>query len=318
VATPGGAQQPAAPLVTHVQAPVAQVAPANPVPTNEELAPKQPPVTVVQVGPANAGSNTAGAGASGAGDHGASSAKAQAGSARPPEQVAVANGNSSNDSNETAGPRDVQVGPSGGATAGGNSTLEHVARTFNEEIVPAGSGSNSHQQLGGNGNEKPGTVTSNTPPVKGKTYVAESGDSVSRMAAKFLGGNTTVNRNAIIKANPSLQGDPNKVIVGRKYISPTAEEAKAAVVASDATKEKPPAEKPPVVVVADKSATPTSSPEYTYTVKAGDNLTKIAVEQLGTAAAVPSIMELNKITDANKIFANMKLRLPAKPIASAQ
>src|SRR4051812_2056529 len=49
VVAPGGAQT--QPPATQVQAPV-HIAPTNPVPTNEELTPRQPPVTVVQVGPA--------------------------------------------------------------------------------------------------------------------------------------------------------------------------------------------------------------------------------------------------------------------------
>src|SRR5204862_104563 len=52
----------------------------------------------------------------------------------------------------------------------------------------------------------------------------------------------------------------------------------------------------PVATASDKQP-PTSAsatPQYFYTVKSGDSLTKIAVMQLGSADAVPAIMDLNK------------------------
>jgi nucleoid-associated protein YgaU len=68
-------------------------------------------------------------------------------------------------------------------------------------------------------------------------------------------------------------------------------------------------------------AAPTgTSPEYFYTVKSGDSLTKISVMQLGTPGAVEAIKDLNKdlLKGGETIRPNMKLRLPAKPLASAQ
>src|SRR5450432_2837372 len=44
-----------------------------------------------------------------------------------------------------------------------------------------------------------------------REYTAKSGDSVSKMAAKFYGSNTKANRDAIIRANPTLQQNANKV-----------------------------------------------------------------------------------------------------------
>jgi len=57
-----------------------------------------------------------------------------------------------------------------------------------------------------------------------------------------------------------------------------------------------------------------------YTVKAGDSLTKIAVEQCGTAGAVNAIIDLNKdaLKGGTTIHPNMKLRLPSKPVATAE
>ncbi len=53
-----------------------------------------------------------------------------------------------------------------------------------------------------------------------RAYTARVGDSVSKLAADQMGGDTKANRNAIIHANPSLRQDPNKVIAGQMYLIP--------------------------------------------------------------------------------------------------
>jgi len=56
-----------------------------------------------------------------------------------------------------------------------------------------------------------------------------------------------------------------------------------------------------------------------YTVKENDSLWKIAAEYLGRPGAVDEIKELNKdiLKGSDTLRPNMKLRLPAKPLASA-
>ena len=59
--------------------------------------------------------------------------------------------------------------------------------------------------------------------------------------------------------------------------------------------------------------TPATAPTpKTYTVKAGDTLSKIAKEHLGSASAYPKIFEANRdqLTDPDKIFPGQVLRLP--------
>ena len=64
---------------------------------------------------------------------------------------------------------------------------------------------------------------------------------------------------------------------------------------------------------------PAQSPTHWYTVKENDSLWKIAQEQLGDGNAVAAIKELNKdvLKGGDAIRPNMRLRMPAKPVASA-
>jgi len=65
------------------------------------------------------------------------------------------------------------------------------------------------------------------------------------------------------------------------------------------------------------STSAASTSEGTYTVKAGDTLSKIAKEQLGNANAYMEIFNANKdqLTDPNKIMPGQTLKIPraAKP-----
>jgi nucleoid-associated protein YgaU len=69
-------------------------------------------------------------------------------------------------------------------------------------------------------------------------------------------------------------------------------------------------------IVADIQVTggpaPAAAAAKTYTVKAGDTLSKIAKEHLGSAGAYMKIFELNKdqLTDPDKIKSGQVLRLP--------
>ncbi len=273
IAVPGGASTP----IAQVHVPQ-QVAPDAPVVTREEMMHKPPQVTVVQVGPANSGQPVT-----------APRQTQQAANSPAPEQPIA--GNTAIDSNAPPEPRR--------ADASKQSSLEQVANEMQEPVVPV--------------DQKPAAQPPQLAATGQKQYQAQPGDTVSRMAARFLGANTKTNRDLIINANASLKDDPDKVIVGKSYIIPTATNT---TVAHSVPKL---ADK--VVVVDDPraSARPAApaSAEHIYVVKPGDTLTKIAVEQLGTADAVSAIVELNKLPDANHIRVNMKLRLPAKPISVA-
>lgn len=146
-----------------------------------------------------------------------------------------------------------------------------------------------------------------------KEYKAGEGDTVSRMASKFLGANTPANRDLIVKANPSLTKNPDIVVSGRTYRIPITQPAQTAVTSATNSTEPTKAEiaKAPIVSV---------TTESTYTVKSGDSLWKIANTELGNPGAVEAIKDLNSDTlkGGETVTIGMKLKLPAKPIASAQ
>ena len=116
------------------------------------------------------------------------------------------------------------------------------------------------------------------------------------------------------------------MIVGRSYIIPPAPQAAAA--AAPAATAAPaaiqvssiPTPMPPPAANATEVPVAPSAPEHFYIVKAGDTLTGIAVAQLGSAGGVPALMDLNKdiLKGKDTIRPSMKLRLPAKPLASAE
>jgi nucleoid-associated protein YgaU len=140
-------------------------------------------------------------------------------------------------------------------------------------------------------------------PSTTKEYTAAPGDTLSRIARKFMGKDTPANRDAIVKANPSIQKDRNRIIAGHKYMIPLNETASAR---DDTSLVRGPATRP-------------SGTDIVYTTKQGDSLWKIATEQVGSGAAVAQIRELNRdvLKNGDKINPGIKLKLPAKQVASA-
>jgi LysM repeat protein len=198
-----------------------------------------------------------------------------------------------------------------------NSSLEEFARGAGEPIVPAG----------GDANHNSNRATPTAPkPADGKEYVAVAGDSLSRIASKLMGSNSKANREALVKANPSLQKNPDVIIEGRKYIIPAAAKVAAAPPTAEANAGtgKPAtgiAKAVPVTALVDPlpNTTPAPGGGDWYVVKENDNLWKIAAEQLGTGSAWQPIRDMNKdiLKGGDTVQVNMRLRLPPKPVASA-
>jgi nucleoid-associated protein YgaU len=288
VTTPAPAQPPVTTVVN-----VPNVAPGQPVPTRDELAARQqaavavgPRVQNVQVGP------------------GASAREpiviqqVQ----QPPAQPAAPQ------TPIAAAPRTPPV----------TGSLQEVARQYGEEIVGPGANGVSPAATGNN----PANMAA------GRKYKAEEGDNLSRMASKLMGANSKANRDAIVAANPSLKQNPDRIIVGRTYIIPTPGAAPAnpnggAIQSPAVATVTPPAADAPVpiepVAVAPSQPAPSQSSGTWYTVKADDNLWKIAAEQLGSGNQWTSLRDMNKdvLKGGDTVHPNMRLRLPPRPVASA-
>lgn len=159
-------------------------------------------------------------------------------------------------------------------------------------------------------------VTATQPPVNPntnttakentKSYTAEAGDTLSKIAGKAMGANTKANRDAILKANPKLAENPSKINIGDTFNIPVQTAA-----ASNNTKTEP----KETVAKATSAATSNS---VEYVVKEGDYLHKIAREQCGGISFVSQIQEMNKdlLKGSDKLKIGMKLKLPPKQVAT--
>ena len=198
--------------------------------------------------------------------------------------------------------------------------LQPLAMRHGEEIVPVG---------------EAGTASARPQPVpmgQLREYKAQSGDSLSKLAARFMGSASKANREAIIRVNPTLQQNPDKIIEGRTYVLPPPPAASPAADVATATSAAPaqaPAQTPapapgPAAPVA-RGATPAQQPGATaenfswYTVKENENLWKIAAEQLGSGNAWTQIRDLNQdiLKGEDQVRVNTRIRIPNKPVASA-
>jgi nucleoid-associated protein YgaU len=216
----------------------------------------------------------------------------------PSAIVKVSVGSANNDAQNQATPNDQAHSPEQQPNTPvdpSTSAIARVAEQHDEQLVNANP--NSAQQTH--------NATTPTPAMGFKDYTAEAGDTVSKMAFKFFGNKNKASQDAIIHANPTLQQDPNRVMEGKHYRIPISPD--------------------PVPTAGLAAVTParsnvtTSATEYSYTVKEGDSLWRIASEQLGNPGAVDAIKELNKdeIGDGSRIQVGVKLRLPGKPLARA-
>jgi nucleoid-associated protein YgaU len=299
LSTPGGAQVPA---VT-APPPQQQVTPNQTVPTSADLTPQPAPVQIVQIGPGSSPQQAAPISVQAQHQPDAQPQMQVQAQPTPPvvtmsqeQPTAAPNQVAQRDSRDDESPVITQV-PNGSV----DRSLAHAAQRNGESLVA----------LDGSGRPtSDAAAISWTQALTGmREHKAEPGDSVSKMAARFLGGNTKANRELIVRANPSLQKDPNKVIVGQTYLIP-------APAGAPANAQVTPQAPPPQMETA-AGPTVASASEYVYTVKEGDTLWKIAEAQLGDPNARTAIKELNRLPDENRIHVGMKLKLPGKPIAQA-
>ncbi|MBC7785056.1 MAG: LysM peptidoglycan-binding domain-containing protein [Burkholderiales bacterium] len=181
-----------------------------------------------------------------------------------------------------------------------NDPLRQIARNSGEPLVPLDTNVNKPLQ------KSETTLAANNV----CEYQAQAGDTLSRIAALLPGGNTKANRDAVVKLNPVLQKDPNKVVSGRKYLLPT-----EVGVSTPAPVPAPLVQQPTLVqkTIDPKPAAKTEATTFrTYTVQKGDSLSKIAVEQLGSNSQIATIRELNQavLKNSDVVRVDMKLKLP--------
>jgi nucleoid-associated protein YgaU len=139
-----------------------------------------------------------------------------------------------------------------------------------------------------------------------KIYTVEAGDTLSKIAGKAMGANTKANRDAILKANPKLAENPNKINIGDTYNIPMQASA-----SSNNTKTEP-------KETLAKETKPAAANLVEYVVKENDNLHKIAREQCGSISVVGQIQEMNKdlLKGSDKLKIGMKLKLPPRQVAT--
>ena len=155
-------------------------------------------------------------------------------------------------------------------------------------------------------------------PARPKLYIVRKGDNLSTIAKKFYGpeeGNKKINITKIFKANSKSLKSQNKIYVGQKLIIPPLQledldRNQASSVSSTAVFKE-------VVSIDKKPPAPEiRRPKQSmwYVVQEGDNLSRIAAEQLDNPNRYPEIAELNAdiLDDEDNIVVGMRLKMPPR------
>lgn len=181
--------------------------------------------------------------------------------------------------------------------------LQDAARPHGETLVPVG--------------DQPSGAAQGPAPAGVKQYTIQSGDSLSKITAKFLGRYTPANEAIILALNPKLKTNPNRIVEGETCLVPATAAAVEKLRASNpplagqTQRAQAPANRS-AAGAAERAQRPAASTK-TYTVKDGDTLWSIAQSQLGSGARHKDILKLNadKIASADEIEVGMKLKLPS-------
>jgi nucleoid-associated protein YgaU len=155
-------------------------------------------------------------------------------------------------------------------------------------------------------------------------YTVGEGESLAAVAKKMYGpeeGNRVRNIRRIYEANKDILKSADEVAAGQKLVIPPALPAlppKPEDVLSQALFEKVDAMgKPAAAKVPSKSPAPTAAPAPEgrwYVVQDGDNLWRIAANQLGSGTRYEEIAKLNAdvLKSKDALDVGMRIRLPAK------
>jgi nucleoid-associated protein YgaU len=155
-------------------------------------------------------------------------------------------------------------------------------------------------------------------PALPKTHVVCEGDNLAVIAKKFYGeieGNRQVNIMRIFEANRKVMSSPHEVDIGQKLTIPP-------LVASQASKKETKSSVADSIFEKVKSIgrkhlstrSDKANQSVPYVVREGDNLWRIASEQLGNGSRYREVSKLNAsvLKDENDLTVGMLLRMPVQ------
>jgi hypothetical protein len=146
-------------------------------------------------------------------------------------------------------------------------------------------------------------------------YIAARGDTVAKLAGAFLGNDDQAHQDVIVNANPSLKANPDQLVAGKAYRIPAPDGLSAATVSASAKTSARPTSQPDE----DQVISANSPRVLRYTAQAGDSVTTLAIELLGsdTPQAREAIINNNPTLKNNpdRIIAGQTYWIPA-PVAA--
>ena len=160
--------------------------------------------------------------------------------------------------------------------------------------------------------------TESVKPVVPKVYTVCEGDSLTVIAKKVYGseqGGNPANITRIFQANRKLLDSPDEIYVGQKLTIPSLSASSPDKSEADSVLSGSMLEKVESIgkrhLLTDVFKTKQGKQ---YVVREGDNLSKIAAEQLGNAGRYSEIAKLNAdiLDDEDTLFVGMRLKIPAR------
>ena len=140
-------------------------------------------------------------------------------------------------------------------------------------------------------------------PAAAREYTIRAGDTLSEIAMRELG--TKDRWRELAELNPGL--DPARLNVGTRIrLSGAASPAKVSGAGA------------PALARSSEAAQPAAKPAAggSYTIRAGDTLSEIAMRELGTTARWRELVELNPGLDPARLHVGTRIRLPAAAAAA--
>ena len=187
-----------------------------------------------------------------------------------------------------------------------------VAESVNDKVNSEAQASNANKKT------KVNKSTHKSTPVKPdlpKIYVVSEGDNLSVIAQKFYGqekGNKIINITRIFEANRKVLKSPDDIPVGQKLVIPLLRDKSDSVFSGSLFERVKSIGRK--LTTADPPKTPRARRSKLYVVREGDNLWRIAAEQLGDGTRYTEINELNAgiVKDEDDIPVGLRLKMPAR------